>query len=107
MTSVKAYTDVDGKTLPIPPLEELRAKDWARLPHDRYVAVEAWWIHANHPGFGLDAEHTADTMRDAGFTEREIRDVLLTLIGGCPGQDEQRALTNFLVQLVHKLEDVA
>lgn len=104
MTSAKTYTNTSGETLPVPPLEELRVRGWAFLTNDRYKAVEAWWTHADHPGFGLDAEHTADTMRDAGFTEPEIRDVLLSLIEGCPN-DDGITLTNFLVQLVHKLED--
>lgn len=76
---MKTYTDTSGEALPIPPREELRVGDWSSLPYDRYAAVEAWWIHADHPGFGFDPEHTEDTMREAGFTEVEIMEKITDL----------------------------
>ena len=102
MTTAKTYTDIDGKTLPIPPLEELRVKDWASLSHDRYAAVEAWWIHADHPGFGRNAEHTVQCMREAGFSEAEIRDVLAGMFLTNGEEPTPAALTNAVAQTLDK-----
>lgn len=96
---MKTYTDIGGNTLPIPPIEDLRVEDWMSLPHERYIAVEAWWIHADHPGFGADASHTVSCMRDAGFAEVEIRDVVIgTLIEA--GEPTEAALTDALLQAI-------
>jgi hypothetical protein len=100
VTSVKTYTNISGETLPVPPLEELRVKDWASLPRDRYVAVEAWWIHADHPGFGLSTEHTMECMRDAGFPETEIQNVLMQMLLFNGEEPEPEALTNALAHAV-------
>lgn len=115
MTSIKTYTDTYGGLLPLPPLEDLRGlRDGQDLPADRRDAAEAWWLSADHPGFGLDAEHTASSMRSAGFSEPEIRDVLLRMLfdggyfdhseGGLPAPTD-RELTDTLLRAVEKQGD--
>jgi hypothetical protein len=108
---VETYADLfDGPTRPRPPLADLReySSHGSTMPvGERYGAAEDWWINADHPGFGADAEWTAGTMRQAGFTEPEIRSYLLDMVdksenGPFPatGSPGDVALTDRLAQLV-------
>lgn len=109
-TAVRAATYIgdDGTPLPLPPLADLRDLAVTELPKERADAAEAWWIHADHPGFGMDAEHTVSAMRRAGFTELETRSYLLEMIAGSeigpvltPESLTSTTLTDVLVRLVH------
>lgn len=114
MTSIKTYADMYRGITPMPPLEDLRAlRDGKELPAERQDAAEAWWLNADHPGFGLSTEQTVSCMRNAEFPEAEIRDLLLRMLfdgrifdhsADAPPAPTDRNLTDVLAEAVQKLE---
>lgn len=115
MTTPPAYTNREGETHPVPPVDQLLSyvclgsTNHMDLTPEQHSAVMDWWFVIDHPGWdtppglGDDLSAAVEHMRASGFSEPDIRMALLVLTMQTPF--EEGPATNFLIEIIKKAGD--